>query len=125
MTLVVALVVGLVVVEHITTSDIKVAKAATVTPTSYNDGLVMGKNDCRTGHSYNTSGHTSVWISGYNDGWKAAGCVTHTETATSYNDGLVVGKNDCRTGHSYNTSGHTPVWISGYNDGWKSAGCRM
>jgi hypothetical protein len=46
----------------------------TETTTSYNDGLAAGKNDCRIGHSYNTSGHTPVYISGYNDGWKSAGC---------------------------------------------------
>ena len=125
LTVVVAVIVGLAAVGHITTSGLQVVNAATVTATSYNDGLVVGKNDCMNRHSYNTNGHTSVWISGYNDGWKSAGCVTHTETATSYNDGLVVGKNDCRSGHAYNTNGHTPVWINGYNNGWKSAGCRM
>jgi hypothetical protein len=127
LTLVVAVVVvvGLAAAAHITASGLQVVNAATVTATSYNDGLAAGKNDCRIGHSYNTSGHTPVYISGYNDGWKIAGCVTHTETTTSYNDGLAAGKNDCRIGHSYNTSGHTPVYISGYNDGWKSAGCRV
>jgi hypothetical protein len=125
LTLVVSLVVVGLAAERIATSDLQVVNAVTVTATSYNDGLVVGKNDCRSGHSYNTNGHTSVWINGYNDGWKSAGCVTHTETTTSYNDGLVVGKNDCRSGHSYNTNSHTPVWINGYNNGWKSAGCRL
>jgi len=68
-----AFVVGL-SVEHIATLDTQVAIAVKVTATSYNDGFVVGKNDCRTRHTYFTNGHTSVWINGYTDGWKAAGC---------------------------------------------------
>ena len=111
--------------EHPSVLNSQLAHAAKVTATSYNDGFVVGKNDCRSRHAYFTTGHTTVWINGYNDGWKSAGCVTHTVTATSYNDGLVVGKNDCRSRHAYFTTGHTTVWINGYNDGWKSAGCRL
>ena len=120
----VAVCVGL-AMEHPSLLDSQLAHAAKVTATSYNDGFVVGKNDCRSRNSYSTTGHTTVWINGYNAGWKSAGCMTHTVTATSYNDGFVVGKNDCRSRNSYSTTGHTTVWINVYNVGWKSAGCRL
>jgi hypothetical protein len=100
--------------------------AATSTPPpgkNYNDGVIVGKADCRGGRHYFTDAHTSEWIRGYKDGWKSAGC--KLPSSKNYNDGVIVGKADCRGGRHYFTDAHTSEWITGYRDGWKSVGCKL